>query len=216
MKAEGRSKEWAKNCDGTTRKVIEHVNGPLLKALAPRFGYHDIQCIDILRYGAPLLANLPLSGNGNPLADIEQCSAEPLRMDRLSNNSRIVTKLWEDPRAADLLKMTEDDASKGRMSQPRLLTMDDIPKCNLTPRFCIEQGRRPNGELKLRAVDDFTKSLVNENTEAAEKLVCDNLDRFMATVLELRTAVEASARCHARTLLSLLLACACCRATQHV
>ena len=41
---------------------------------------------------------------------------------------------------------------------------------------------RQNGEPKLRAIDDFSRSGVNKCTAAAEKLRCDTLDGFFETM----------------------------------
>ena len=46
-------------------------------------------------------------------------------------------------------------------------------------------GVKSNGELKLRAIDDFTRSSVNAHTRAGEKLKCDTLDAYFLLLKEL-------------------------------
>lgn len=52
--------------------------------------------------------------------------------------------------------------------------------------YCVlVAGVRSNGEIKLRAIDDFTRSGVNAHTDAAEKLRCDTLDAFFLVLKEM-------------------------------
>ena len=46
-------------------------------------------------------------------------------------------------------------------------------------------GVKSNGEPKLRAIDDFTRSEVNAHTRATEKLRCDTLDAFYILLKEM-------------------------------
>lgn len=55
----------------------------------------------------------------------------------------------------------------------------------LLPRFCVSQGTRANGEPKLRAVDDFSRSSINAATTACEKLHCDSLVDLFAIMREM-------------------------------
>ena len=52
-------------------------------------------------------------------------------------------------------------------------------------------GVRENGEPKLRAVDDFTRSQVNACTCATEKLKCDTIDCFYESLRALALQLKA-------------------------
>ena len=58
----------------------------------------------------------------------------------------------------------------------------------------MRAGIRSNGKPKLRAIDDFSRSGVNECTQPTEKLRCDTLDNLykmlcvMSPKLQVRTS----------------------------
>ena len=168
-------------------QVCETVNGPLMERLAGRCSFHDACCVDTLRHGAGIVKRLPCSGNGKPLEGVRECDVSSLLEKRAATNAQILSKLRADVHAEDLLKMTIADAELGRMSWPRPISEADMHLANMSPRFCIEQGLKPDGTPKLRAVDDFSKSLVNECVVASEKLKYDTLDALLVTMRDMKS-----------------------------
>ena len=43
------------------RRFADEVNGPLMAALAAKVGYHDVDCVELFREGAPLVGKLTRS-----------------------------------------------------------------------------------------------------------------------------------------------------------
>ena len=58
----------------------------------------------------------------------------------------------------------------------------------LARRFSREQGKRADGSLKLRAVDDLTSNGVNECTQPQGKPVPDSVDALVRAMVALKTA----------------------------
>ena len=60
--------------------------------------------------------------------------------------------------------------------------------------FCIAvrpyPGLKPDGSIKIRPIDDMTVSMINAATWAKEKLSCDTLDLFFASMQRLEHLVE--------------------------
>ena len=128
-------------------------------------GYHDLLVVG----GLPPLSHL----SGAELYD--EARAPEWRWSAESN-SELLGSLREDKNSQALHKVTWDDASMGRMSHPQRATDVDLSKvflfcvprlthvvlacCKvlLVPRFAVEQGLRPDGSTKIRAVDHFSWS----------------------------------------------------------
>ena len=54
----------------------------------------------------------------------------------------------------------------------------------------LSAGTKDNGEPKLRAIDDFSRSMINSATSASEKLRCDSLDEFFAVLRKTATSFQ--------------------------
>ena len=74
----------------------------------------------------------------------------------------------EDEHSDKLFKQAIDDASCGRMEYPVQLHDDDtfLASVRIARRFSVEQGVKPDGSLKVRAVDDESRNGVNGVTDA--------------------------------------------------
>ena len=76
----GAAQDWLDSAEPTVRKVVESVNGPLLKYLGEKAMHADLECIELLRKGAPLYGQLEKCGNG-PVKDcIEIGEIDDLRV----------------------------------------------------------------------------------------------------------------------------------------
>ena len=149
-----------------------------------------------------MVGELQCSGIGTPLEGDVCKSAETLWSTRKQSNAALMKELREDTHSVELLRMTKEDASLGRMSTP--LPVHDISEvdCLLSPRFAVEQAK-PDGSMTLRAVDHFSwaarweadggaaarpskKELkemsVNGHVLPKEKLKHDTLDELIATM----------------------------------
>jgi hypothetical protein len=88
------------------------------------------------------------------------------------------------------------------MTEPRPISLEDMVHASLSPRFGVEQGvlgiialrvvfciavlsrpgLKPDGSIKIRPIDDMTVSMINAATHANDKLPCDTLDLFFASM----------------------------------
>ena len=62
LRRTGAVSHWLSAADAATQKVSANVNGPLLCMLAESCSYHDPDCINLFRYGAPLVRPMSLRG----------------------------------------------------------------------------------------------------------------------------------------------------------
>ncbi len=68
---------------------------------------------------------------------------DQLEAAREDTNGLLLQRLREDCLAPALLAACQEDASKGRMSEPKPLDLHEMAWSHFSPRFGIEQGKRP-------------------------------------------------------------------------
>ena len=152
--------EWLSGASTAMRKVSETVNGPAFTELAQRIGQHNVQCIEFFRKGwrafmCLLCLSVHAPAAGAPLIDegaewhLGLCQA---------SNAELFAQLRSDVNEEQLHQIAHDDAAKHRMSVPKKADADIMGKVLCCPRFGVEQGVRPDGTKKLRAVDHFSWS----------------------------------------------------------
>ena len=209
-------------------QVSATVNGPLLEMLAKAcllasarrsnrlahlfqaIDYKDAACVDMLRYGAPIIGQLPqFHGGGQKVAAPEKVDLEAFDAKAPAINMRVLAKLREDEHAANLHRACLQDAQKGRMTPPVLATAEHCMEFVLSPRFSVEQGVRlhaieacrcavacfvtgllEDGSPKIRPIDDLTSSGVNKHTHAVEKLTNDTLDLLLEAMRRIKGKTE--------------------------
>ena len=196
-----------READVSVRPVLRDVQGHLLKKLAVQAGYHDVDAVDLLRDGAPLIGNLAFSGGSFttlsvcrhvsgvnavlllsgcgrrlPVPDATERKIAAMLAQRAVSNAALVKSLKEDPHAEELHKLWQDDFALGRMGKLYRVQDCDLSTMTLSPRFCVEQGVKADGAPKLRPIDDFSRSGCNAVTFPAEKLVYESLDSFTAAL----------------------------------
>ncbi|CAK0826970.1 unnamed protein product [Prorocentrum cordatum] len=193
FEASGEAEAARKAAPPEFRPLIAGVNIPLLKELARESEWHDAECIDFFSRGAPLLGNLEYSGNGRALSPEERAGdtgaeVARLRASALACNDLTLASIREDPLASELLRKTREKADLGRMSPPRAFRPDISAAelaaawgetIGLVPRFGVSQPK-PDGSLKVRPVDDFTRSRVSGACAPAEKLSVEGADQLVA------------------------------------
>ena len=153
----GLCEAWFADCTDEIRAVSCTVNGPLLAYLASSVGYCDQSCVEFFRKGAPLYGELEHSGAlGAPKDCTAEVSVDALRADCQRSNVLLVESLREDEFSKELMELTRQDAAMDRMTPPRPITECDMAGLRLCPRFGVEQGLRPDGTQKVRAVDNLS------------------------------------------------------------
>ena len=75
----------------------------------------------------------------------------------------------EDPHSGALMDATLSDAKAGRMTKPVEACNIDLSAYLVSPRFGVLQIK-PNGEVKVRPVDDCSRSRLNPCARAPTQL----------------------------------------------
>ena len=167
---DGLCQAWFADSTDEIRAVSRTVNGPLLSLLAKSVGHCDQGCVEFFRKGAPLYGELEHSGAlGAPKDCTAEVSVEALRADCQRSNVLLVESLREDQFSKDLMELTRHDAAMDRMTPPRPINECDIAGLRLCPRFGVEQGIRPDGTRKVRAVDNMSWAARDGNGRISKK-----------------------------------------------
>ena len=74
------------------------------------------------------------------------------------SNVELLESLREDSNSHALHELAKQDHALGRMSMPVPVESIDLCSARLVPRFGVEQGLKPDGSVKIRAVDHFSSS----------------------------------------------------------
>ena len=101
-----------------------------------------------------MLGLIESSGIGVPVASKEARSTQGLENRCVDHNEQLLKVLREDENSEWLFNEAEVDAKVGRMSVPAVWDGTD-GVCLFHPRFAASQTR-PDGSIKLRAVDNFS------------------------------------------------------------
>ena len=143
-----------------------------------RAEHKDVECAEALRLGAPILGLLHATGNGRP-ESFPPCQPEhELKNSIVERNKTLLASLREDVHSKALWDVTQKDVAAGRMTHPVPVSQVDLSKILLTPRFAVEQ-LKPDGSVKVRPIDDCTRSGVNGCVQPCERLVCDGVDTLV-------------------------------------
>ena len=176
----GAAAEWLGNCSRGAQRVCDTVNGPLLRELAAKIEHGDSQISDMLQRGAKLLGDLPLSGNGREAQFAAPASVRDLWWTAAARNAELIASLREDRAHSDeIWRQTMTEADAGRMTVPRPVEEFDLSSVLLSPRFVVEQLKE-DGSVKLRMIDDFSRSGCNDAVRPCERLAYDGVDALFA------------------------------------
>ena len=168
----GEAAKWFIGCDPLIVKVCETVNGPLLQELAHASSFSDCSCVNFFRHGAPFIGKLDC---------IDESAGHELRASTLDNNRAVRKGLSSDNFASELSAQVEADVCLNRMTAP-VPVPHDLSDIRLSPRFGVEQGLKADGSIKIRAIDDCTRSGINECCEPCRKLKVDGADALLASI----------------------------------
>ena len=184
------------------------VNGHLFEQLLKASGYKDMSCMELLKHGAQIVGSLECSGIGTPIGEASTPDPSKLWSNRHEANAELLRSLHEDEHAEEMLKLTQDDAKKGWMSDPVPLHRSKLMQTGmLCLRFAVAKTKE-DGSTKLRAVDNLSwgatvcleqsqrptkrarKTVsVNGNTMPNEKLKHHTLDSFVDLLKNFRKVV---------------------------
>ena len=120
---------------------------------------------------------MPCSSNGAPFEWPPNSDLDGLAAGMLQYNRLLITKLKDDPAAAELAGQVAADAQLGRMTGLRPAAEAELDKLLLSPRFGVQQ-LKPDGSYKVRAVDDCSRSGVNSCTQPAVKTYNEGVLQF--------------------------------------
>ena len=176
LRESGDCDAWFGDCDQAIRSLCCDVNGPLFTELARQCEHQDCKCVDFFRLGSPFYGNLVASGNGSVFDAPARNSEDTLWQSCAERNRKLICKLREDEVSGELLRMTCADAAASRMSSPMALSEDVVTSTNLASRFCVNQGEKDDGTIKLRAVDDFSACELNACCRPGERLITEGVD----------------------------------------
>jgi len=112
------------------------------------------------------------------------------------SNAELLKSLREDDNSHALHELAMDDFRLGRMSEPVHANSIDWSSVRLVPRFGVEQGLKPDGSAKIRAVDHMSWSAshgqkrkrtrgeikqesINGQCVLPEKVSHDHLDKLL-------------------------------------
>ena len=159
------------------------------------------------------VGSLASSGNGTPCTAPAGASKRALKKARSANNAAVLARLREDENSAELKELGEKDANHNRMSKWKIASLLELRACSVSSRFGVEQGRRfaftshvrvlsilhwsglkPNGDPKIRVVDDMSRSGINGATTPAEHPLCDTIDTLHAGMRALRASLPKNVR----------------------
>ena len=162
MWASGACQSWLESAEAALAAVSATVNGPILQDLCRAISYDDAECIDLFRVGADLYGRMPVSSIG-PLEAEDDCvmsgCINELWHNRVDSNRKLLRSLKLDKFHNELHQLTLEDAAHGRVTYPREVTEQDLHDYRLCPRFGVEQGLKPDGSCKVRAVDHLSWSV---------------------------------------------------------
>ena len=158
MWKQGTCDDWLLPLEEEVKGIVRDVNGKLLFELGCAVHHNDVACVELLRNGAPLYGLLEVCGNG-PAKDVTQVtSLETLYEGCQESNEALLNSLRAEPYEKELHELTLEDARLGRMTYPIAADRVDCSRTKLHPRFAVEQGLKPNGDTKIRAVDNMSWS----------------------------------------------------------
>ena len=103
-----------------------------------------------------MYGELEFAGVGPPKACTSIGCAESLKEDCLRSNRKLIASLKEDKLSAELLELTRADAELGRMTKPIPVMDCDLEVVRAHPRFAVDQGVKPDGSRKIRAIDNMS------------------------------------------------------------
>ena len=127
-----------------------------------------------------MIGDLPFSGNGRAAEFAAPASVRDLWRNAAARNKELLATLRKDyEHSKEIWRQTLAEVVAGRMTAPRPVEECDLSSVLLSPRFVVEQLKE-DGSIKLRMIDDFSRSGCNGATRPCERLAYDGVDVLFA------------------------------------
>jgi hypothetical protein len=142
----------------------------LLRHYLQKIDYADVGVVDDLLRGFPLVGELPVDPSAVPrrvrIASINKESLRKLGASQVANLvAKQLRKVGED--SAEVFALTVADALLNRMTSPKRYRPGFLKFA--TRRFAVRQ-RDAKGKFRLRCIDDFHESWVNDSCSVRRRL----------------------------------------------
>ena len=106
-----------------------------------------------------MYGQLPICGNGELKEYMQIGSEASLKQDSSKTNQTLLASMGDDEFETELHRLKMEDARLGRITTPVPVSECYLSETKLHPRFGVAQGLKPNGEQKVRAVDNMSWGL---------------------------------------------------------
>jgi len=97
MWEQGTCEDWLMSLEKGVRGIVSEVNGKLLLELGCAVHHNDMECVELLRKGAPLYGLLEASGNGPAKEAMPMTSLETLYEGCQESNEALLNSLRAEP-----------------------------------------------------------------------------------------------------------------------
>ena len=194
-----RSSELLRQCTPTARAVLLAAGprGPnlgLVEIVLKELEWHDAGLLQDLIHGFPLIGDIPVDSEAPP-----SCRRTPLHdrealralgtsglQEQLRRQSRPLSgESLED--AAELWAQTLAEVRLGRMSPPQPVELASPSAQVFTRRFAVRQATS-SGSLKVRCIDDFAESGVNDACRIGRRIRMGRIADLVQSARCLRAA----------------------------
>ena len=181
LRKSGKVDQWLEKVHPKCRRVVQSVNGPLLKELMEEAGYNGENVLKAFEEGVDMIGPLKGSAYGARLPRKKDLTSEnELWAGRRESNKKALSSLADDPHEEALMEQLMTEAYEGKISFPWRVKDEDADGTRLCPRFGREQGRRANGEARIRAIDNGTKHGHNDGAEMTRKLKMGKISQLVS------------------------------------
>ena len=176
----GRRKCWIDALpDGPPAKAL---NFPIMALVANALGYPAKELMGDLSMGMPIAGVVPaaptLTSRGkDSIWSVEEWKKSIPKLNAI--NIAMVVKTTGTKLATECYERTMKEVADGWVADPVPVSAVDANR-PLTPRYAAPE-QHGNGHKKIRLIDDFRASGVNDTVSVADKRIPDGLDGFLAT-----------------------------------
>jgi len=183
LRISGEHQKWVRRVDPDAGPLVSDISRTLLCELLEEVG-EDAAPLRRDLSGFPMVGTIPGSGRGTPVENAQPILDRPtLESEMRSRNEQLLSTLHQDKHSEFLFDDMQKDWKLHRMTEPVPVAEVNLDRCLLSRRFSREQGLKPDGSLRLRAVDDETSSGTNEAAAAGEQFHHDHLDALVQLVI---------------------------------
>ena len=165
-----------------TQSPSKRINFALIHFLTSNLRYPDAKLAVDLSWGMPLMGNVPATGVF-PKRVREQAMPTDVWKDGLAQRNRDMIQRVTALADAELPRLcwekTIEEVKKGWLTQPIPVTDAAIQSIPLSPRFAIWENRNE----KIRIIDDFKASKVNDLLGLVDTSIPQNLDVLLGMAL---------------------------------